>query len=292
MSRVYHDVNASTAQDVRVFYHEYLNVKTDTLYFSDFADRAKQTGLEYVDDALKSPGIVIDNDVYRELEDIAPDPLLREQLLDYFVNRSSRHSILSLDSGAPQDRAANRTLGEYFIATSLLPNPQGPTGQFIMNGKPVNVTHNPAHRQVITLLSSRWPGGLYYQDLVNDLSSRNGQSLSDSDRQSLTDFLYKCWQEGLVELRLAPPRCVGKVGDRPRASQLARSQATKSYYVTNQRHTNIPVGKPGRLLLPLLDGKNDIDSLTRHLGQKIDDASTKRVRQILGNLCRASLLID
>lgn len=307
MSKVYSEVNNATKSDVRVFYHEYLNIRTDTLYFRDFALRAAEWGLTYVDDALRSPDYNLDGSINMRLRDISTDRIQKEQYIDYLVHRSNRHSILCKQSESLTDDWSRPVVRDRYICSSLHPgksdiqmDSRAPV-PFRLNANQGTVVSEPMLKKALLVLLQEWPRGLFYSDLLSRLSGQGQHEITRVSQNMLDDFLLKEYSDGLLELRLSPPPCTNRVSDKPKISKLARFQAVNGNFVTNQRHMNIPIGKPGKLLLPLLDGTNELASLAQVLVQNAagtsDAAVVKRqgteaqARQALEYFRRASLLI-
>jgi hypothetical protein len=66
---------------------------------------------------------------------------------------------------------------------------------------------------------------------------------------------------GHITLHDGPYLDVATLSDRPVAWPLARYQATQGDLVTNLRHQTVRLDKAGSLLIQLLDGSRDFDSL-------------------------------
>ena len=110
-------------------------------------------------------------------------------------------------------------------------------------------------------------------------------------------MLFRLAGAGPVVLHLHPPRLCTAVGERPKASLLARQQAAQGPVVTNLRHTAMVIGdEVARRLLALLDGTRSVDRIVVDLNAAVADGerppiTRKEVEQNLAIVARLGLLI-
>jgi SAM-dependent methyltransferase len=78
------------------FFHEYLEEFNEPLYFFQFAGRARAWGLRYLGevDLGRLPPAQFPPEVEALLRDLPPDPLHREQAVDFLRHRAFRQSLL------------------------------------------------------------------------------------------------------------------------------------------------------------------------------------------------------
>ena len=98
---------------------------------------------------------------------------------------------------------------------------------------------------------------------------RLGKQVVAGEEAHITAFLgilYQIFTVGHVHLHLEPPKLATVIGERPRASLLARQQIKTKSMVTNLKHSSVAIdNEPARRFLPLIDGSRTIDQLVSEL---------------------------
>jgi len=252
--------------------HEYLEATNAPCYFRDFVARAAQHGLRYVADAEPALGEVdaLPANVAAKLCGFASNDIDLQQYVDFVTNRSFRRSILTRDD-APRS-SAPLPVSRLFASSAAKAQSADPdlraavTESFLTErGKPFSSTH-PLAKSALVALAAQWPRSIAFEELRTDMQAR---LRSPVERDALADLLTSLHAFDVVDLRATPPNCVNRMSDRPRASELARRQATAGLLVSNQRHRLVKLDDPvARFLLPLLDGTRDHHALLRLLDRE------------------------
>jgi methyltransferase-like protein len=179
----------------------------------------------------------------------------REQQLDRNVD-SARVMGLFVAAGVGEDRDAElQTSGHRAYKAS-----SGARFQ----------TNDDLTKAAIPILAAAWPRAVPFEDLLADAARAcggRGDLPPDSpERRRLAGNLLKLYAGNIVELHSIPSCFVTSVSERPRASPIARLQASRSTLVTNLRHESLSVNEVERQVLTLLDG-------TRGRSQVVEELS-------------------
>jgi methyltransferase-like protein len=260
--------------------HEYLAPLNQPLYFHEFAALASDHGLQYLAEA--DLGMAASDGVTANLEPIvqrlAGDLIEWEQYQDFLRNRSFRQTLLcrnelAIDRGGVIDRVAG-----LHVATSLRPE----AGASLDTEQPVKFTgiagslgtSAPVLKTALAVLSERWPEAMPFEKLTAEVQQRlypdaAGTTLADPDSRSLMASLFDCHARRFAELHFAPPPCTAVVGETPRASALARHQATGGRTVTNLLHGVVLLNDLQRQLVSLADGTRNQAAMVEALAATV-----------------------
>ncbi len=223
------------------FAHDNLSLVNDPVYLSAFVQHAARHGLAVVADAdpatLSFGGASAS---YRERLEAKP-PLLRDQMLDFVHARALRQSLMvpiGAAAGARLDVA--RAAALHFSATMALMQQRG------SGANPLGAAAE--------LLAERFPATVPFDDLARALKPR--------DRVDAAARVFDLCIAGAADLHIAPLAIAKRPGARPRASAVARWQATRRTFVANLRHVGVRLADDAaRALLPLCDGTRAIAEL-------------------------------
>lgn len=269
--------------------HEHLEDINEPLYFYEFVERAGRHGLQYLAEADFSTMLASNfpKDAAETLWKIAPDVIRQEQFMDFLRNRTFRQTLLVHDG-----RVVNRTvtpdrIRSLWLASSLKPvraqadiHCTGDEEFRAANGGGLR-TPNPVTKAAIRILADRWPASLAYSDLLEAAVDRLG-TRSPQDESILTSDLLQCFAAGLLELHAMPAPYVTEPGERPRASPLARLQASRGLKsVTNLRHEILSIDDGLGLLLHNLDGSHGREEIFRLVASRVaeDKERTGRIQR-------------
>lgn len=243
--------------------HEHLEPVNTPVYFTEFIAQAEAAGLDYLADALVQRMVMpgLEPAVTAEFEQLAPDRVEREQLLDFIHGRTFRESLL-VRAGTPIDREpspgalrglALRLLGE-FIAPGEdrydpgLPKVRHPGG--------ILALRDPDLLEAIRLLDAARPRAVPAEDLAAHIDPRRFW-----DRTA--PKLLRLFWLGAIRLEAEPAAPVAAPGPFPRAFAPARDQAARDGIPVSMLHTVEDVPPLALRLLPFLDGTRTIDDLAR-----------------------------
>jgi SAM-dependent methyltransferase len=246
-----------------VLFHDELADINTPVYFHEFAAHAGRHGLQFLAEAHLADSRVggLPDDVAAAFAALPDDVVLREQYLDFILNRMFRQTLL-----CRAEVPVRRTLE----ATRLLPLWVAADGDGIE-------TSDAAFGDVLSRLSRVWPRAIRFSELAGTTPQRIGEALLDAHA------------ERLVELHVHPAQPVVKPGARPVASALARLQAAAGAdIVTSLRHDNVRLDdEPGRRLLVALDGTRDRAALLDDLRP---EGGAEQLETALARLGRLGLL--
>jgi len=279
-------------------FHDELTDVYAPLYFHEFVEQAARHGLQYLAEASLTelrprefPQEVLD-----KLEELAGEPVLKEQYLDFLRCRKFRHTLLCHQEAAlDREWEPGRINKLYAASAAQAAGPPGPGGTEEFRGPQGSAisTAHPLAKAALHSLTETWPRALAFAELLERVGGENAGALAE--------ILYWTCAAGLVELHACPPCCAARPGERPLASPVARLQLRRGPGVTTLRHTTVTVeGLLERQLLLLLDGTRDRAKLLAELtefarshalrpGAPIDAAELERA---LDKLARLALLVE
>ncbi len=278
-------------------YHDELTELYAPVYFHEFIEHAARHGLQYLAEASLTElrPREFPAEVLEKLEELAGDPVLREQYLDFLRCRKFRQTLLChQEVVVDRDSMPGRVSALYAASEARAVEPGGGDGVVEFQG-PQGArmsTRHPLAKAALTCLGEAWPRALAFAELREQTQGK--------DAGALAEILYWSAAAGLVELHACPLRCVSRAGERPVASPVARLQLQHGPEVTTLRHATVTVeGALERELLLLLDGTRDRAALLKALsafaeshtlrpGTSIDAAELERA---LEKLTRLALLL-
>jgi SAM-dependent methyltransferase len=288
------------------FYHDHLEETNSALYFHQFVEAAGRHGLQYVSDAQIAklwannfaPGVA-------EVLQGLGDPLKTEQYMDFVLNRRFRRSLVCHDD-AVLDRSISAGDIEGHGVTARVES--GDLAANLFNEQPVPVTFpgaaqvtiaGPAMKVALHLLTKAHPQTIPYSELVTavEVHARQAKNpLADAMagddpavRNALAHGLLQMFFAGVVGLHRMAPQLVGKPGDRPLATPLARLQASQQDWATNQWHARVVLSPTQRAVLEQLDGETSRNDIKRAIGKEL--TSAEPVGQAIKALASAGFLI-
>jgi methyltransferase-like protein/trans-aconitate methyltransferase len=272
-------IEALRGDDDAYIAHEHLEGCNDPIYFHQFVERAAAHRLQYLAESDFGTMLVsnLRAEIAQRLAELTPDTIRREQYMDFLRNRSFRQTLLVHDSVAI-DRSMSlqrlRTLG----ITGLF-EPQGSAADLRSSGvatfRASNErqlqTANAITRAAVVAISDSWPCAVRFDDLMQRaLATLRAHDVpiaaSEAETEAtLASDLLRCFSAGLIQLWTRPSPYVAAAGPLPRASPLARWQATRDLTVTNLRHEPVKLNADVARLIQLLDGTRKLDDIV-HVG--------------------------
>jgi SAM-dependent methyltransferase len=290
--------------DAYVF-HEHLEDVNQPLYFHEFMGRAAAKGLQYLEEARPHlPVELFPAQTQDVLSNLAADPVRLEQYLDFLRNRTFRRTLLChatqrLDRDPPAERMA-----AFRFTTAAFP----PSRDFEVTSPAVvefrgegiqASTNSPLVKAAMAELCEAWPRSVPFASLVTRVWERLkagcAQPLRQEDLpQLLAAALLRCYRISLTGLHVFDPPFVLEIGERPRASALARLQAIRGQsFVSNLWHAFVRVDEGERLLLTHLDGSRDRAALAADMAGALTPEERDRgwLEDKLHVLARQGLLI-
>jgi len=256
--------------------HEELATFNSPCYLLEMESRSRANGLMYLAEATPHTMFATNyGDKVAEplLKECGHSQVLLEQYLDFVVNRTFRQSLLVHAERAPQIRyTLDRTRYQRLHFAAWLPpvdertRLDDSTQEFGGAGQ-VLTTAVPGIKAAMEALTARWPWTLSRQELLDAVRARlssAGIEAAANQERAIDELLEYLIVHGLVSYRLEPVLLPPTSTPRPdesarRLAELVRDDPEPCIY--NAWHESVPLSAADRLLLPLLDGTRDRDSL-------------------------------
>jgi methyltransferase-like protein/SAM-dependent methyltransferase len=304
-------------------FHEHLEEVNHPVYFHEFIARAAGHGLQYLGEA-RSGGLAdqLPDEAREALAAWSPDPIEREQYVDFLCNRTFRRTLLCHANLALKRTPEPEAVLALHASALAVPVSEGPDATTTTaesfrasDGIARLTTNNPIVKTALRSLAEVWPSALSFDELWARVRTRvesSTGSLVSDEPLGLAAALLQCFGSNLVSLHVYPPRPASEPGEYPLASPLARLEAEISPRVTTLLHRHVELGEFERLLLRHLDGTRHRTGLLDALERLIADdeftiyqgdepiRDTVKVREILADglevhlrgLARQGLLVS
>lgn len=256
-------------EDPTYVFHEYLEESNAPVRFDDFVARATEAGLRFVGDAdMRDPSARLSDEARSTLTAVADDVVRCEQFLDFLRDRRFRRDVLCRSDAAVERWPQPQALTGMFLVSwnepvSARPRPEaGVTEQFRNAAGRVLSTADPLLKRALLLLHGARPRALAYPEIVARLQSQ-GEPV---DEESLRRSLLACAGSAMVGLHAHRPPIAERASNRPRASVVARWQASEGKLVVDPRHRSLRLDPLTAAVLSLLDGTRDRAALRESVG--------------------------
>jgi methyltransferase-like protein len=258
------EVKSVLAHGTDGLFHDELEVNNDPVYFRQFTDHAGRYGLQYLGEA--EPHIMFDP--LGAVAWVGDDVLEREQYLDFLRARSFRQTLLCR-GGIPLRHSIAPEHMETLLFSAPATKIEG-GGVQGLRGICITSAHEAVYR-VAAALGETYPLPLTFDELVPYAG----------DRGALQDILFGLATSGFANLHAFDFHCQESVTAKPKASRLARYQATLSPRVTNACHLTVELDEVARQLVILMDGTRDHEQLAQELAAIPGAPSLEKTREYL-----------
>jgi methyltransferase-like protein/predicted O-methyltransferase YrrM len=286
--------------------HELLAEVNAPVYFSQFVDHAAEHGLQYLCEAQLSDTLLsaFPRPVAQAITSVATDPVDLGQYVDFLRDQTFRqtllcHDTVSLDRMLDLDAVMGLYATSRAVPDSTEPELEAGSVEQFRDAKH-NVafaTEHPVTKAALLHLSRVWPKAVAVDELLAVARDRLGAGgLDEDDAAVLSANLLRAYSytKELASLHVFAPPVAAAAGARPVATPMARWQAERGNYVTNQYHEGVVVDPASRYLLPLLDGTRNHAALLEALAGFVeeDEASMDaHLTTTLAFLARSALLV-
>lgn len=277
-------------------FHDDFSEHNSPVYFGEMVENARAQGLDFLSEAL----FLYFDDGRLSPETLAMveqlgggDRVMREQYLDFLRGRAFRQSLFCHAGQVPSGAWQLERLLELSAASSLQPKSDGPS------------IEQPFVRAALAALAESWPVAIPVRELLERAAAQAGASTAAAraeERQLMLRTLLRGAAARVVELEVAPPGLAAAVGERPRASPLARLDARAGLLVTDLWHRRMKLDdEASGFLLGLLDGSRShaelADAMERffseHAAAPLPRAEVERqLELVLSGMQRRALLLD
>jgi len=250
--------------------HEYMEECNTQFYFYEIVERLKAQGLRHLGDAnlgyLHSGRLP--QDAAEKLA-AGQDPVRREQYMDFASMRRFRSTIIchenvKIEPDPPSERFWDcywSTALQPREALELRPNALGAPLTFAIPGRDVSfTTYGLATAAYYTLCrQAKYP--VRPASVVSQAMERFGIADGPGLRSALFEHAEGLLETGGLTLHAQGDRWVAEPPPQPKASALARYQATYATWVTNRRHAWVGVDPLERIVLQYLDGQHGREAI-------------------------------
>ncbi len=257
---------------VSVLFHDDLAPDGRAFHFRDVVEHAGRHGLRYLCEARPA-------DVYpgrypaavrAALRRAGGDRIARAQCFDFLVCQKYRCSLFCREEAAPAPYPDPERTGGLRAASPARPDP-APAN--LIDGIPATFRtpdgfsariDDSAAKAGLEILAERWPASVEIEPLLRDARRRAGRTgaPTPAERCEYAAFLASHHASGLLDLHTWEPPMTTVVGDRPRASALARAEIAQGARVTSLRHRPVDIDDPvAAAVLARLDGSRDLTAL-------------------------------
>jgi len=276
----------------KVVYHDDLAECFLPVSFSEFAQRAKDCGLQFLSEAHLSD--VLDPELAEgALESLSQlargDVIAFQQYLDFVRYRRFRqtllcHTELRLRREEVVARARKLRVASPLRAASELPD--GGVEFKNLRGAGTLTTNNPAIIAVLRCLEEIWPHAESFEQLVNTILPLVPDAEQIEAVEGLAQTILKLAGNTMADLRTFDPPLTPGISEKPTASSLARVQAQEGGVVTTLLHTHLKLeDEQGKKFLQLLDGTRDRHALAEAMVAEFPNDSRETIAaQVDGNL--------
>jgi methyltransferase-like protein/SAM-dependent methyltransferase len=306
-------------------HHEHLEENNAPIYFYQFVERARASGLQYLGEADFSTTLLgnFPESVQIMLQSVSRDEIELEQYMDFLRNRGFRQTLLCRSEERIDRSGVSSKLARLAIASSVAPEGEQvdlhSTDQTVYVRRKASLsTNNPMLRAAFRELRARWPIPIPFPELASIAKSVvSGQpaavdaTMPGSQGEQLAESMLRCFESSLVDLHIGPTTYTVRLSERPNASAYARHQAISSPQVTNRRHETVMLDDLQRQILIALDGTRTTDQIIElvtelvvsgklvihHQQRRIVDAAEVRaiiadnISGFIQNLANMSLLV-
>ena len=262
--------------------HDELETINQPFYFYEFAERAAQSGLQYLGEAIfrLMMGGNLSPQVNETLFKMSRSVVELEQYLDFVRNRMLRQTLLCHDDVTIQRKLYPEQLRAFRVSSHATiddPEPENPHAAAVAKYHGTDgatlATDHPVSKAAMRYLVEVWPESVPFAELLALARARLGLDETgggkQEDEQVLGTNLLRAYtySSSLLNLHTYRPPTTAVVSQRPVASAVARHQAARGERVTNLRHERVTLDEIDRFLIQFLDGSHDLEALVRRLEQ-------------------------
>ena len=154
-------------------YHEHLEEHNNPVYFLNFCERLGRHGLRYLGEAefnVMVAGTAFPAEVQRELNELAPNLIEKEQYMDFLRNRTFRQTLVCREEQGPNYDVRAELLGAFHVASPLKPAAAVDLAPDVAvefnNSEGMTLTVNsPIVKAALAILGESWPAGMPFAGL-------------------------------------------------------------------------------------------------------------------------------
>lgn len=253
--------------------HEFFETHNAPCYFNEFNSHAEAHGLTYLGDTyIGSMFVETLGDEHRQrlISVSEGQQVVLEQYLDFISNRTFRQTLLvKKEMGQSIKRTINK---EYLKKLSYqcqanrienTPDLPATAHKYETPQKRHAIVYSATQKSALQILSAHYPNPLSYDTLKSEIKA---QTKNDFIEDELLNMLERL----LIVAFISPlnstfsTQYIGlsaPTPTHPSIDQKVRQHALATGHLTSHMHLHTPLNPVLNLLLPLLDGKHNIDQL-------------------------------
>lgn len=284
--------------------HEFLEPDNRAFLLHEFATDAAAAGLRYLCNADLATGFA---ELYDDLGDVmaelADDPLVLEQYLDFVSNRAFRQTLLCRDD-EPRTRLDHGRMEQLYLVGGLVPPPKLDLRR--AKGQPFTSpdgssyeVHHPLCKAALAVLHAAYPRGLRYGELLAAAAARvraqGDVRLAGEIEVAFGELFGLVIMQHIELLPESPLPAPLRVAEPARVNVLARRQAELGWsHLATLTHRSLELDPFARALIGMLDGRRAQTELVAAMSDFLsaqtppaDDAARRRLqRQAEANVAR------
>jgi methyltransferase-like protein len=248
--------------------HDHLEEDNTAFYLHQFIERVHAAGLQYLGEAdltamnlgALPAGIA---GALAPTDDRTEDLIRRLQFLDLQQNRRFRMSLLCQEAETPDRCLSAGRLWDFYWSTGL--RPQTRIEDLAAAARPlafldpignVRLRTTDALSTAVFDTLCRQSLALPPEELVKETMRRFAIADEPGLRAALAGPALDLVMSNAIHLHSTPETWVATLSERPMASRLARYQARRSSWLTNQRHEPVGVDPTAREIMRFVDGRH------------------------------------
>ena len=286
------EVKIMLGRDEKVVYHDDLAECFLPVSFGEFAQRAKDCGLQFLTEAHLSDVLEpeLAGGAGESLKQIAAgDVIAFQQYLDFARCRRFRQTLLCHAELRLRREGVVARARKLRVASPLRAGAEQPDGSVEFTnfrGAGTLTTNNPAIITVLRSLEDIWPHAESFEELVGAILPLVPDSEQIAAVEGLAQTILKLAGNTMADLRTYDPPLALGIGEKPKASLLARTMGQEGGMLTTLLHTHLNIeDEQGRKFLQLLDGKRSRQALTDAIAAEFpNDGRETTAAQVDGNL--------
>lgn len=274
------EINLLSKQADNYLLHDHLSTYNSPIYFYQFMEQANKFHLAYLSDAFLAT-MFTDNlppSFANELKKIN-NIVIAGQYMDFIRNQRFRCTLLCQEGTSIQRALKTGDIEQFylqFMGKCEQPNFSkddiGKEAIKFSNGALTLSVRHPISQLAMLVLVQEQAKPIHYKELcekIHQLEPSNNLAIIEQYLNNDLNLMRMVFA-GLINITSYPANYSTDVPAQPIACPLARYQAQHQHWVTNRRHQSITLDPVSKILLPLLDGTNNITTLETAIKQNIE----------------------
>ncbi len=285
------------------FFHDDLAEINQAFYIHEFAAQAAAQGLQYMDDAdfPSTQDNRFPPAVRETLAELADNPIMHEQYLDFLKCRRFRQTLLCHAEIPLEHRINPARVRDLFLGGPVVAGDRAKGEWRSQGGAGLRITH-PVATAAFGAIGTAWPARYDFETLT-EICIKATDGPRDGVQEVLQKVLWEALTTGLIDAWPGQVDFAPVASENPRACSLVRRMLEYGDSVVTRLHSTVSIGDAaGKLLISLLDGTRDHAALIREMTDsallqeqepdpvKREASARQHVETGLGQLAKLGLL--